>query len=412
MSRRFAIVVVGALLGCVPDQPPASEHPCQPENHCVRADGQLFCEEGYTWQDPDDEDNYVCVPVDDESLNEGVDCREQACQGLFYCELSSGACLPGCATSSQCAALEVCELASHSCECGPGAHACGDACVDDTDVATCGDRCSPCPADPNGDPVCRNRQCAFACHEGYRECASGCCPFDCQPGATRCDGDRVQTCTTGGTWGNGALCDTACREGACTECAPGAETCLYAEGEPAQRAVCSDAGTFEPVEECAAGCAIGVDEDVRCYECHRGYVSCGATGTRYCNDDGRYESRTVLTSAEYNEAHWNTERRTCGDIHIEVEHPHNFTWTFRYEALSSGTLRVAVAPAPTGFSSCPERTVIKRDGAEVFTTPQYGGSCVDASVAASAGDTFAISFSNPSTSCACNERFDVHAWIE
>jgi hypothetical protein len=37
------------------------EHPCKEENHCLRVDGRLECEDGYEWEDPDDQDNFMCV---------------------------------------------------------------------------------------------------------------------------------------------------------------------------------------------------------------------------------------------------------------------------------------------------------------------------------------------------------------
>lgn len=51
---------------------PADEHPCSIANHCVREDGESFCEAGYEWQDADDQDNYVCVPAPGGPGAEGV----------------------------------------------------------------------------------------------------------------------------------------------------------------------------------------------------------------------------------------------------------------------------------------------------------------------------------------------------
>jgi hypothetical protein len=48
-----------ALLGC----PELGGHPCKEENHCIREDGELYCEDGYTWEDPEDSENYNCVAI-------------------------------------------------------------------------------------------------------------------------------------------------------------------------------------------------------------------------------------------------------------------------------------------------------------------------------------------------------------
>lgn len=59
LARQLMLVpVLVGLIGC---EQQATEHPCQEENHCVRQDGEVMCEDGYTWEDPNDSDNYNCV---------------------------------------------------------------------------------------------------------------------------------------------------------------------------------------------------------------------------------------------------------------------------------------------------------------------------------------------------------------
>jgi hypothetical protein len=65
-SKLFCSVLFG-LSGVVacggPGSEGESEHACQLENHCIRDDGEVFCEDGYHWQDSSDPDNYICEPV-------------------------------------------------------------------------------------------------------------------------------------------------------------------------------------------------------------------------------------------------------------------------------------------------------------------------------------------------------------
>ena len=49
----------------------ADDDPCQAVNHCVRDGDRVNCEEGYTWEDPDDSDNFNCVLVGDDSDGDG-----------------------------------------------------------------------------------------------------------------------------------------------------------------------------------------------------------------------------------------------------------------------------------------------------------------------------------------------------
>jgi hypothetical protein len=54
---------LAALAGCQHELGRSTEeHPCRLDNHCVRMAGEVYCEEGFTWEDPNDATNYVCVP--------------------------------------------------------------------------------------------------------------------------------------------------------------------------------------------------------------------------------------------------------------------------------------------------------------------------------------------------------------
>jgi len=56
-------------------------------------------------------------------------------------------------------AEEVAALAGGATACAAGTHRCGDRCLADDSVASCGDRCEPCPTPPNGTATCEARSC-------------------------------------------------------------------------------------------------------------------------------------------------------------------------------------------------------------------------------------------------------------
>jgi hypothetical protein len=78
--------------------------------------------------------------------------------------------------------------------CPAGEHVCSGRCVEDDSILHCGDRCSPCPGDPRGEPACRDGECVLDCGEGYRSCGGECvrCPNNAASvGCT--DGECVAT---------------------------------------------------------------------------------------------------------------------------------------------------------------------------------------------------------------------------
>jgi hypothetical protein len=79
--RLFAsiTVVVFAALMSVASSGGENENECTEENHCVRDGDQVNCEEGYTWEDPDDSDNFKCLPqggIVQTDLNQAENCIE------------------------------------------------------------------------------------------------------------------------------------------------------------------------------------------------------------------------------------------------------------------------------------------------------------------------------------------------
>lgn len=83
--------------------------------------------------------------------------------------------------------------------CEQGFHICGTSCAPDDDVASCGDRCEPCPGAPNAQPACVDQRCALQCEAPLLwddtsnrcvECteanAQACQGYACDPATQRC----------------------------------------------------------------------------------------------------------------------------------------------------------------------------------------------------------------------------------
>ncbi len=96
------------------------------------------------------------------------DCRQEACQGFFYCDLSNGECLEGCDRDAQCQDNATCDVFAHECVCEESFHECAGQCVDSTSPQHCGDRCEPCPTPANGASICEaDGSCGFVCDAGF-----------------------------------------------------------------------------------------------------------------------------------------------------------------------------------------------------------------------------------------------------
>ncbi|MCA9517215.1 MAG: VWA domain-containing protein, partial [Myxococcales bacterium] len=96
--------------------------------------------------------------------------------------------------------------------CGAGTHLCGEACVSNDAVATCGDRCEPCPDVPGGSPTCNAGVCGSGCNAGFHDCG-GTCASDT---AVATCGDRCSPCPTvanGAPTCDGGACDFTCNQG-------------------------------------------------------------------------------------------------------------------------------------------------------------------------------------------------------
>ena len=77
----FPILVAGmsvALVGCESDTL-GDELACTEENNCYQEDGELFCDEGYTWENEGEAENYRCVKIEDDSSAEPEPPPEPEC---------------------------------------------------------------------------------------------------------------------------------------------------------------------------------------------------------------------------------------------------------------------------------------------------------------------------------------------
>lgn len=191
----------------------------------------------------------------------------------------------------------VCEL-----NCADGYHRCGDACADDSAVATCGAGCAPCPAPAHGVALCDEGACDFFCVDGYHPCGGKCAddasPLTCGQSCAACAAPPHATATC-----DGVSCDFECDAGfhecggVCVDdtapatCGPSCEPCpAPADGQATcAKGACGiacDSG-FLACEGACAPCADDPNGSPACDGaacvtiCEAGYHLCGGV----CVDD-------------------------------------------------------------------------------------------------------------------------------
>jgi len=129
--------------------------------------------------------------------------------------------------------------------CTGRAHVCEGACVSDDDVATCGDRCAPCPDDPRGEASCTRGTCDLACDGGALLCGASCavCPTT---------GVTHTTCLRDACVADACAAGRMVCEGACATCPTGASvTELGCDGAACVATAC-EAGSLVCAGDCAA----------------------------------------------------------------------------------------------------------------------------------------------------------------
>jgi len=104
--------------------------------------------------------------------------------------------------------------------CDASTHKCGNACVSDDSVQSCGTSCTACPVPANGSATCNGTSCGLACNAGFTLQGSTClaCNLACDAGATmvmapggRFTGKTNGASTSTGSCGGGSAPEAAYR---------------------------------------------------------------------------------------------------------------------------------------------------------------------------------------------------------
>lgn len=99
------------------------------------------------------------------------------------------------------------------CDTGAAMHLCGNSCVSNTSVFSCGSSCDPCPVPSNGAATCSNNACGLTCNTGFTLVGSSClaCSAACDTGAVtisspggRYTGRTMGASTSAGSCGGGS----------------------------------------------------------------------------------------------------------------------------------------------------------------------------------------------------------------
>ena len=162
-----------------------------------------------------------------------------------------------------------------TCDCPAGTHLCGDQCVSNSSVNSCGASCSPCTAPVGGTPSCNGTSCGYSCGT-LTQCGASC--FDTQNDPTHC-GDCNTTCPRG----------ESCVQGRCS-CPTGQHRCLgvcVSNDSPANCGTTSCAACVPPAgatatcdgTSCGFTCTSGTMCKSACADLNTDNNNCGACDT-------------------------------------------------------------------------------------------------------------------------------------
>jgi len=236
------------------------------EETCNGVSCDFECYQGYH------EENGVCVQ------NTTIDCCGQNC---MYCPdiYTNGS--PICQQLGP--EYFVCDFV-----CDSEYHKCGDYCLSDDSVSSCGSNCIPCSAPANSSAFCdSSEKCDFTCNNGYYELNSACLTCNtvnkCGPECIQCPSAPLGgTAICTGTFGD--PCDFTCNPGyhRCTDDL-GQEVCVL------NSSIYTCGSSCEPCNEPSNGyatCTGGTCGIV----CNEGYhqvgSNCVANNTLNCCGDG------------------------------------------------------------------------------------------------------------------------------
>ena len=210
-----------------------------------------------------------------------VDCTQIMCEAGTFCNEDTGKCTPGCENDTQCPETQTCDKNTNLCVCPENTHLCGARCVSDFDVATCGDRCDPCPGANNGMAMCVQGMCSKSCGPNTLECQGQCadCPNDPAAVSFMC---RDTSCVSDQCKDGFLQCAGTCAE--CPEVSGGEFACDGAK--------CVVKGCQDGFKQCDQGCQECPEEGKpngttsctrqdRCeFKCNDGFLLCGNTCTQ------------------------------------------------------------------------------------------------------------------------------------
>jgi hypothetical protein len=209
---------------------------------CAKNDDPMTCGMGCT---------PCSVPTGGKATCDGTRCASECPAGQTLC---NGACI---------GKDKACDGG-----CPAGKHSCSGNCVSDTDTATCGMSCDPCPGTANGDARCgAEKKCGIDCRAGFHQCPNGC---KADSSADSCGGScspcPVPSAKARATCNNG-VCGFECTsgfkcDGTCQECCDPSQCPPHSN----QTATCN-AGKCGYVDNCKANvrCNPNADNDCRTF---------------------------------------------------------------------------------------------------------------------------------------------------
>ncbi|MBM4776909.1 MAG: hypothetical protein GQE15_04325, partial [Archangiaceae bacterium] len=110
------------------------------------------------------------------------DCTQPGatCGAGFFCDPIARSCRIGCRLNTDCPTGATCNAAMNQCSCPSAQHTCGQTCVSDTAVTSCGTSCNACPPPPANAVAntCAQGSCSFTCNPGFTQQGNACVDID------------------------------------------------------------------------------------------------------------------------------------------------------------------------------------------------------------------------------------------